>query len=235
MGKKKIIKFLVKKIYQKANLIAANCNELSKDLGDLINKKVLTIFNPCFFKIQKKIRIDDGFIRILNIARFEKQKDHMTLLKSIALSPLKTKIKLTLVGYGSTYGQICNFIKKNNINAKIYTNTVKLEKFYKNTNLFILTSIYEGLPTVMVEAASYCIPIISSDFKSGSNEILNHGKNGYIFKVGDYRSLSSIINKFYHAPSSFFNREFRCRKSLSKFSNQKNLKKFNKLLNSLAN
>jgi len=49
--KKKIIKFLVKQIYYKADIVAANCKELSVDLSHLIKKKVETIYNPCFFKI----------------------------------------------------------------------------------------------------------------------------------------------------------------------------------------
>ena len=46
----------------------------------------------------------------------------------------------------------------------------------------MFTSLYEGLPTTVIEAASYCVPIICSDFKSGAKEILKNGKGGTIFK-----------------------------------------------------
>ena len=49
--KKKIIKLLVKRLYDRANIIAANSKELGKDLSLLINKKVEIILNPCFNKI----------------------------------------------------------------------------------------------------------------------------------------------------------------------------------------
>ena len=141
--KKKILKLLIKKIYKKADIIASNSEELSKDLSTLINKKVKTIYNPCFFKINfyKKRKINFNKINILNIARFEHQKDHMTLLKAINLSKVKDKIKLNLIGYGSKEKLIRNYIFKNNINCKIYKKNQELSSFYKSNDLFVLSSL----------------------------------------------------------------------------------------------
>jgi glycosyltransferase involved in cell wall biosynthesis len=79
--KKRIIKLLVKKLYHKADIVAANSQELGKDLSFLINKKVEIILNPCFRKISffKRKKFTKK-IKILNISRFEYQKDHLTLL-----------------------------------------------------------------------------------------------------------------------------------------------------------
>ena len=187
-------------------MIAANCEELSKDVSLMVRKKVETIYNPCFFKIiqartKKKIT---NKINILNIARFEHQKDHLTLLKAIQNSKIKNKIQLNLVGYGSQESVIKNYANKNNIDCKIYKNKTKLSYFYKSNDLFILTSVYEGLPTVMIEAASYCMPIISSKFKSGSVEILGNGKFGHMFPVGDYKLLAKLLNNFNDKPELFY-------------------------------
>ena len=234
--KKKILKLLIKKIYKKADIVASNCEELSKDLSILINKKVKTIYNPCFFKInfRKKRRIKFNKINILNIARFEHQKDHLTLLKAIKFSKIKDKIKLNLVGYGSKEKLIRNYIYKNNINCKIFKNKQKLSSFYKSNDLFVLTSLYEGLPTVMIEAASYCLPIISSKFKSGSREILGNNKFGHLFPVKDYRFLSLLLENFYENREIFYKKEKLCRKNLEKFSYNQNLRKFNFFLDKLA-
>lgn len=233
--KKKIIKFLVKKIYYRADVVAANCKELSKDLSNIINRKVETIYNPCFFKInfkrKKKLKKK---INILNVARFEYQKDHFTLLKAIKYSKYKSKIRLNLVGFGSKENLIRDFIYKNKINCKIHKNKKKLSQYYKSNDLFVLSSLYEGLPTVMIEAASYCLPLVSSNFKSGSREILKNGKFGHLFQIKNYLSLSKILNNFYERPEIFYEKEKLCRKSLNKFSNEKNIKKFNKLLIKLS-
>ena len=233
--KNKILFFLVKQIYKKVDIVSSNSKELSKDLSVLINKKVETIYNPCFFKIIKKNKnIKNNKITILNVARFEKQKDHLTLLKAINYSKIKNNIRLNLVGYGTREKLIQDYINKNNIDCKIYSSK-KLSLFYKTSDLFILTSLYEGLPTVMVEAASHCMPIITTQFKSGSSEILNNGKYGFVFPIKDFNALSKIIENFYENPKIFFKKEKLCRKNLKKFSHKKSLIKFNYLLDKLSN
>lgn len=234
--KKKIIKLLVKKLYDRANIVAANSEELGQDLSFLIDKKVEIILNPCFNKItlSKKKKFSKK-IKILNISRFEYQKDHLTLLKGINESKFKENIELNLIGYGSKKNEILNYVIQNNINCKIYKKTNNLSYFYSSNDIFVFTSIYEGLPTVMVEAASFCMPIISSQFKSGSKEILGNGKFAYLFKVGDYKRLSQLLNNFAKNPRPFYLKEKKCRKNLRKFLVSSNVKKFNLLLDSLFN
>jgi len=233
--KKKIIKFLVIRFYKNAHLICGNSIELSKDLYKMVNKKVLTIYNPCFFKLNKiKRKIHIRKIKILNISRFEMQKDHMTLLKGIVHSKYKSRIQLNLVGYGSQKNNIIEYALSNKINLKIYESEKNLKKFYKQNDIYISTSLYEGLPTTMVEAASFCMPIISSNFKSGANEILQYGNAGHLFKISDYIKLSKIINNFFEKKKIFYIKEKKCRKILPTFSYIKNIRKFNKSLDFLA-
>ena len=79
---------------------------------------------------------------------------------------------MTLVGYGKKLSENKRLSDKNKIQAKIILNEKKINKFYKKVDLYICSSLYEGLPTTVIEAASNGLPIICSDFKSGSNEIL---------------------------------------------------------------
>ena len=135
-----------------------------------------------------------------------------------------------MVGFGPLKQKLLNYIKLNKINAKIISNKTKLDHYYKNSDLFIFSSLYEGLPTTLVEASSFCLPVISSNFKSGSKEILLSGKGGYIFKSKDYKKLSNLIHKFYLNPYSFYKKEILCRKNLYKFSKIKNIRIFNSIL-----
>ena len=233
--KKKIIKFLVKKLYINSDIIAGNSKESSKDLQNYVNKKVYTIYNPCFEKIKKRKKkyLAKQNINILNIARFEDQKDHFTLLRAIKYSRIKDKINLLLVGFGSKENEIREYIKHNKLGVKIFSNSKKLNFFYNKSDLFISTSLYEGLPTTMVEAASYCLPIISSNFKSGATEILSNGKSGFLFNLRDYKKLSKLIENFYRNPNVFLKKEKNCRRNLNKFSVKKNTKLFNQLIQSL--
>ena len=230
--KKNIIKFFVKKLYIKADLIAGNSKELSLDLSKFTNKKVYTLYNPCFFRI-KRSKIVNKFtnnIKILNVSRLENQKDHFTLLKAIRFSKIKNKIQLIFVGDGANKNKILQFINKYKIKAKIYSNHTKLNVFYSTSDLFVSSSLYEGLPTTMVEAASYHLPIISSNFKSGSKEILSNGRGGFIFKIKDYQHLAKLIEQFYFSPKLFFKKAKYCSRVIKKFSYKKNIYLFHKLL-----
>ena len=138
-----------------------------------------------------------------------------------------------MIGFGPLKQKLLKYIKFNNINAQIISNKTKLNYYYKNNDLFIFSSLYEGLPTTLVEASSFCLPIISSNFKSGSKEILLSGKGGYIFQSKNYKKLSDLIYKFYLNPSSFYKKETLCRKNLYRFSKNKNLKLFNSTLENI--
>ena len=60
--------------------------------------------------------------------------------------------------------------------------------------MFVLSSIYEGLPNVLLEAAVFKKLIISTNCPTGPKEILDKGKGGVLFKSGDYQDLSKKIN-----------------------------------------
>ena len=232
--KKTIILFLVKILYRYSDIVATNSAESSKDLSNYIKRRVKTIYNPCFenLTLKKKYK-KKRKIRILNIARLSHQKDQITILKAINFSKIKNHIKFTLIGFGPLKQKLLKYIKFNNINAQIISNKTKLNYYYKNNDLFIFSSLYEGLPTTLVEASSFCLPIISSNFKSGSKEILLSGKGGYIFQSKNYKKLSDLIYKFYLNPSSFYKKETLCRKNLYRFSKNKNLKLFNSTLENI--
>ena len=166
--KKKLIFLLVKVFYKYSDIVAANSKETSIELSNYTKKKVITIYNPCFEKIINKKRKykKNTKLKILNIARLTEQKDQLTILKAINNSNFKNKIKLTIVGFGHLKIKLLNYIKKKKIDCEIIENKTSLKYYYSNNDLFVFSSIYEGLPTTMVEAASYCMPIISSNFRS---------------------------------------------------------------------
>ena len=99
---------LVKILYRYPDIIAANSQELSGDLEKYTGRKIHTLYNPCYekVKIKKKRYRSKNIINILNISRFEDQKDHFTLLKAINISEIRNQINLTLVGYGRNYQKI---------------------------------------------------------------------------------------------------------------------------------
>ena len=234
--KKTIIKFLVKIYYKKANLIISNSNESATDLEKLVNAKVIPLYNPCFFGFKKKRKKNNyNKIKLINVGRFVDQKNQITIIKAIKKSKFREKFEVNLFGYGKDLNYLKDYIKKNNLdNVKIIQNIFDKNQIYSNADLYVGSSLYEGFPNTYVEAASYRIPIISSNFRSGSKEILLNGKAGTFFPLKDSEKLSKLLDDFYLRRNKYLKKEIVCSKNLKRFSNQKITKEFNLILKRLT-
>ena len=107
----------------------------------------------------------------------------------------KIPIKLLIIGNGKEKQKILNYINKNKL-----SNIIKILPFRKNpfpyilkSNLFILSSRYEGLPNILLETVVLKKPILSSNCSTGPKEILDNGLGGLLFKKGNYIDLSKKI------------------------------------------
>ena len=121
-------------------------------------------------------------------------------------------------------------------------NDIKILDFIQNpypiireSDLFILTSKYEGLPNVLLEALTLKKFIISSDCETGPSEILSNGKGGFLFKVGDYITLAQKIKLYYKNKKKLKNKIEYGHKELKRFDYNKNLKKYFNMVNKYLN
>ena len=198
--KKIIFKYLFKLI----DCVIVNSLDFKKELKKKFNVNSICIYNPLnshqIIKLSKQ-KINFPFfnskkvLKIINIGRFVDQKDHMTLLRAVKLIKNKLKFRLLIIGEGKNKEKIINYINKNNLN-----NNVKVLDYKKNpfkyiglSDIFILSSVYEGLPNVLLEAICLKKFVISSNCPTGPAEILNDGKGGLLFKVQDHNDLAKKI------------------------------------------
>ena len=128
-------------------------------------------------------------LRILSVGRLTKQKDHITLLKAAKLINPAVKPELIIIGKGKEYINLKNFIISNHLQkiVKLVGYKANGYNFIKKCDIFVLTSKYEGLPNVLLEAQFFKKYIISSNCPTGPKEILLNGKAGDLFKMGDYK------------------------------------------------
>ena len=235
--KDKIIKILIKITYRFSDYIISISKELGKDLEKLCNKKVNTIYNPSFdksiFKLaNKKILQKDSKI-ILNVARFEKQKNHLMLLESFKKIHNKIEAKLVLIGYGSEKKNILEYINRNNLKNKVLliSDSKNIFSYFKIADLFVLTSIYEGFGNVLVEAGIFKIPIISTNCKSGPKEILNNGQFGDLVDIGDTKKLSKLMIKNLNKPNK--DKILKMYRSLKIYNIKKHIIKYEKIFDKI--
>ena len=96
--------------------------------------------------------------------------------------------------------------------------------------MFVLSSKYEGLPNVLLEAQTLKKYVISSDCPTGPKEILINGKIGSLFKIGDYKKLASEIIKYDNNKKIYKKKIIKAYNMLHRFDFEKNCKKYLSLI-----
>lgn len=239
--KRKIFSFFLKY----ANNIIVNSNELKIEFKKKFNINSDLIYNPLNKKeiieksnkkSHKKIFLSTKkVLKIINIGRITEQKNQILILEAIKLLKDNFKLEVIIIGNGKLKKKLLDFIVLNNL-EKI----VKIKDFKKNpyqaikeADLFILSSIYEGLPNVLLEAIVLRKPIISSDCPTGPKEILKGGKLGILFKNNNFLDLASKIRKFLKNREMYEKKTLIAYKSLSKYDLNENLKKYESLIKNI--
>ena len=105
------------------------------------------------------------------------------------------EINLNIIGEGEEKENLDKLIKKNNLsrNIKLLGYIEDPFPYLVNADLYVNSSIYDGLPLSIIEALVSKIPIVSSDCESGPREILKNGKYGRLVPVNNYKSLAYEI------------------------------------------
>lgn len=132
---------------------------------------------------------------ILAVGRLMKQKDFSSLLKAFAQLRQSRPARLIILGEGEDRDMLEALVRQLDIDKD-----VSLPGFVENpypymvqASLFVMSSRWEGLPTVLVEAL-YCGPlVVSTDCENGPREILRDGKYGRLVPVGNPAKLAEAM------------------------------------------
>tara|TARA_B100000674_G_C37758280_1_gene876669 strand:- start:159 stop:1025 length:867 start_codon:yes stop_codon:yes gene_type:complete len=227
--------------YNFADKIITNSRGSASSLGLFMfgkNKsKIQCIYNPYLTekKIENSKKIRKQKNVILTVGRLCKQKNFEDLIKAFTIFSKKNKkFILKIVGQGYQKKYLNNLIRSLDMNKKIFLQgyVENLEKIYKESKLFVLPSIYEGLGNVLIDALNYNLPCIATDCKSGPNEILCKGKGGYLVPIKNIYKLEKKIQLIVDEYPKALKKTKYGKNQLNRFNAQKQSKKYLKYLNS---
>lgn len=130
---------------------------------------------------------------IVGVGRLEKQKNFPLLIKAFSLFYKKyNDYVLIIYGEGSLRNELED-LASSLLPPESYSFPGKSDDLLNKINgstMFVLSSDYEGLPNVVIEAMAMGIPVISTDCPSGGPaELINSGENGILISVGDVKAL----------------------------------------------
>jgi len=144
-------------------------------------------------EVRRFLEIPNKF-SVLFIGRLHEEKRILDLIEAIA--SLGDNVHLTIVGDGKIYDDVekaCNIYNKDSFKLVGFKNQGELLNYYLTADLFVLPSQLETWGLVVNEAMNFNLPIIVSD-TVGCGLDLCRDQNGFIFKRGDVKSLTSRID-----------------------------------------
>jgi glycosyltransferase involved in cell wall biosynthesis len=200
--------FVYRFFFKYPKYIIVNSYEFKKIFDKLFKVSCVCIYNPLnkneiIKNSKKKVKLTffkKKKLNIINIGRLTDQKDQLTILKALVLIKNKIKFKLLILGRGYKKNCLIKFAKKKGIlnSLKILNFNKNPYPFIKKADVFVLSSKYEGLPNVLLEAITLKKFIISTNCFTGPAEILKNGNYGDLFEVDDHITLGNKILNFYN-------------------------------------
>ena len=202
-----LVKFSIKLTYNRVSGIISVSSGIKEDILKIISmekNKLQVIYNPInnnsiHYKKSQNERIKlFGNLKynIVSTGSLKKSKDYITLINAVNfLINRNIEINLNIIGEGEEKENLDKLIKKNNLsqNIKLLGYIKDPFPYLVNADLYVNSSIYDGLPLSMIEALVSKIPIVSTDCDSGPREILKNGKYGILVPIKDYKSLAFEI------------------------------------------
>jgi glycosyltransferase involved in cell wall biosynthesis len=207
--KYRLIPYLIRWFYPVADQVITVSRAAGDDLVETTGLSidlVTTVYNPVvtdklFEQAQEPLDhpwFDEGGPPvILGVGRLEPQKDFETLLRAFNRVQDEHDARLVILGEGGERQRLEELADSLELENKVdmpgfVDNPFK---YMSRADVFALTSRFEGLPGVLIQAMATGCPVVSTDCPSGPHEILKGGELGDLVPVGNEEAVASAIEK----------------------------------------
>lgn len=133
---------------------------------------------------------------VLSMGRVVPQKGQDLLVRAWHQIADKTGgWKLRIVGDGPLLNEIKEYVEKNGLSGSVefLPTTKDVLAMYRQASIYAMSSRFEGLPLVLIEAQSMGLPIVSFDCLTGPAEIVEDGRNGILVPPLDVEALAEAL------------------------------------------
>ena len=202
-----LLPFLTRIFYPWSDVIVVVSHGVADDMAPMLGlarERIHVIYNPIITP-QLRQKVQEPLTHpwftpgappvILGVGRLTAQKDFTTLIQAFAHVRRNRLARLMILGEGEERPALERLIEQLNLGAD-----VSLPGFVANpypymarAAIFALSSRWEGLPSVLIEALYCGAAIVSTDCPSGPQEILAGGRYGRLAQVGDSEAFAAAI------------------------------------------
>ncbi|QYU68615.1 glycosyltransferase [Leptolyngbya sp. 15MV] len=213
----RIVHKLMRPAYRHAQMIVVVAEAMIDEMVDLLGlprERIVCIYNPvvdaCLLA-NAAMPNDHPWLAdtsdipvVLGCGRLTAQKDFSTLIEAFAILRQQREARLLILGEGGDRRELEELIERRGL-----VNDVSLPGFASNpfsymrrAGVFVLSSIYEGMPGALIQAMACGAPVISTDCPTGPDEILEHGRWGRLVPARDARAMAQAILETLDAPET---------------------------------
>lgn len=201
ISRPKWVQMLSELIYKKIDMVITLTNK-DKYYFDKINKNVITIPNFSPYPVSTKQNVTDKN-KVIAVGRLTDQKNFLHLLKAWEKVFLKIpNWKLCIYGEGEQQNLLNEYIQSKNLeNIFLEDVTAEIKTVYEESSFFVMSSKYEGLPMVLIEAQSFGLPVVSYNCPNGPSDVIIDGYNGFLIENQNIDQLAEKILELSADPS----------------------------------
>ncbi|MFN8155142.1 MAG: glycosyltransferase family 4 protein [Bacteroidia bacterium] len=170
---------------------------IKEELGG--SEKKIVILPNAVNPGEKPVRtFDKDHLQLLFVGRFAFNKGInilMEAVKQLNNEGYKNRLEFNLVGKGPLFEQYTKEYAFENVNFLGFADDDKLTQLYRDNDLFVFPTRFEGMPTVVLEGMAAAMPIIVSE--TGATGELVNTENGFLIEKNNVRALKWAIQSFY--------------------------------------
>jgi glycosyltransferase involved in cell wall biosynthesis len=215
-GWRPLLKWMVRRYYRKADAILAVSAGVAEDLAavaSLPRRAIRVIYNPVvtpgMLGQASAPMAHPWFLPgeppiILGVGRLIAQKDFATLIRAFARVLAHRPVRLMILGEGNKRRELEELADSLGVHQSLTLPGYAENPFayMARAAVFVLSSRFEGLPGVLIQAMACGCPVVSTDCASGPREILERGAYGPLVPVGDDKALAEAIQTVLDKPAS---------------------------------
>lgn len=192
-------------LYARADAVVAVSDGVARDIRSLgvAAERVHVVHNPVDVQrlrkladVGPKLACSDCGPYVMSLGRLTEAKDYPTLLRAYAASTLRSRHRLLIVGEGEQRANLENLVGELGLEDCVQLPGA-MDNPYRvlaDAALLVLSSRWEGLGNVLLEAMALGVPVASTDCPHGPRELLDGGRFGRLAPVGDPVALARAMD-----------------------------------------
>ena len=144
----------------------------------------------------------DSPLRLISVGRLDPVKDQVTLVRALrfvsaSTATQPTPVQLKIIGDGPERKRLQQIIDQENLvdQAELLGEKNNISELLNSADVFVLTSLAEGIPMTVLEAAAAGLPVIATDV-GGLSEIVQEGESGFLVPPGSPQSIAAAIRRY---------------------------------------